>query len=273
MRALDLLRLLDPEVSPDRTKVHLATWNGIDEPLDLFRADRFEEWQTDQNQRNFEREYVLALIAMPEAHQWLFGGIYTSHGAQEYQRRTRTAFRYDLREVDSLAELKGRLVVQFERPGRQSYLRAENWIDAMLVAEILPERLSIQPFPGFKLIDVSKAELDQIVRRRIESWRSALSSVSGVYLISDRATGKLYVGSAYGEGGFWQRWTSYADCGHGGNVELRALIATEGPERCASFRYSILEIADVATSPEAVIARETHWKRVLMTREHGLNSN
>lgn len=161
----------------------------------------------------------------------------------------------------------------FERTGRQSYLKADTWTDRVTVAEILPEPLSFDAFPGYKAVHISKMELDAIVRLGVDSWRAALSSVGGVYLITDQGSGRLYVGSAYGDGGFWQRWTAYSECGHGGNVELRALIRDHGISRCDQFHYSILEIADLATKPEDVIARESHWKNVLRTREHGMNSN
>ncbi|MBK7875559.1 MAG: GIY-YIG nuclease family protein [Planctomycetes bacterium] len=142
-----------------------------------------------------------------------------------------------------------------------------------MVAELRAEPVRIVEFPGFKFVHLQKHELETIVRDQTPSWRSALSSVGGVYLICDEETGKLYVGSAYGEGGFWQRWTQYAENGHGGNVELKEMIRCYGPARCTSFRYSILEIADVATSEERVLAREAHWKRVLLSRQHGLNAN
>jgi len=98
-------------------------------------------------------------------------------------------------------------------------------------------------------------------------------NVAGVYLISDTETGKLYVGSASGEGGLWQRWTSYACDGHGGNIELRKLLADAGPERANKFHHSILEIADLHASREDILCRESHWKDVLMSRSHGLNAN
>jgi len=37
-------------------------------------------------------------------------------------------------------------------------------------------------------------------------------------------TGKLYVGSAYGDSGVWGRWREYARSGHGGNLHLRRLV-------------------------------------------------
>ena len=60
---------------------------------------------------------------------------------------------------------------------------------------------------------------------------------------------------------------------HGGNTELRTLLAEGSFDRAKSFRFSILEIADIHTGDEDVLARESHWKRVLLRRDHGLNRN
>lgn len=272
MRTFDLINLLAPEVVPAKTKLHLATWNGREDPLDLLRIGKFEPWQAWQNNRNFEREFVVALVSMG-ADRWMFGGAYRSRGATPTKGETRDGFVYDLERIARCDELTGRLVSKFERPGRNSYLLGESWADAITVSELRAEPLRIADFPGFKFVHLKKHELDTIVRDQTPSWRAALSSVGGVYLICDEETGQLYVGSAAGEGGFWQRWTQYADNGHGGNVELREMLRCHGPDRCASFRYSILEIADVATSEERVLAREEHWKRVLLSRVHGLNAN
>ncbi len=96
--------------------------------------------------------------------------------------------------------------------------------------------------------------------------------MAGVYLVSDHDGGKLYVGSASGEGGLWNRWCQYVD-GHGNNVELHKLITELGAERARAFRFSILEIADVHASREEILERESHWKRVLLSRSHGYNAN
>jgi hypothetical protein len=90
--------------------------------------------------------------------------------------------------------------------------------------------------------------------------------------VSDPTDGKLYVGSATGQGGIWARWRQYVD-GHGSNVELFKLVHAMGRNRAQVFRFSILEIADVHASPEEVLARESHWKRILLTRSHGYNAN
>lgn len=182
---------------------------------------------------------------------------------------------YALHEDESFEELNGRLVVSFRRPGRQSqsYLNAERWMEDIGVSELFRERLSIGEFPGFRAVNLSYGELQLIVRQSLQSWRTALSNVSGVYLISDTMTGQLYVGSAYGDGGIWQRWSQYGTDGHGGNSELRRLIVTDGIQRAESFRFSVLETADLHASMEDLLNREIHWKNVLLSRDHGLNQN
>ncbi|HEX8362591.1 MAG TPA: GIY-YIG nuclease family protein [Longimicrobium sp.] len=271
MQIFDLISLMDREVVPGNSKIHLATWNGQTNPLDVYLAGEFDEWQRWQTRRNFERPFVISLIALRGLNRWLFAGVHTSHG-QEW-KEAHGCFRYDLREHPTCSELNGRMVASFARPGRQSYLNAENWADRIELSEVLPERLKIAEFPGFRAVNLSKAELDLIVRQDLESWRTALSNVAGVYLITDTLSGKLYVGSATGGGGIWQRWTEYAASGHGGNLELSRLVRDEGNERVFSFRFSILETADIHASKEEVLRRESHWKNVLLTREHGLNSN
>jgi len=271
MQFFDFLTLMEPQLTLSSAKIHLASHNGAEDPLDVYFAGQFEEWQSWQTKRNFEREFVVSLIAMPEAEQWLFAGLYRSQGYEAPD--TRGCYYYHLSEVSSCTEMKGRAIAQFHRTSRQSYLNAENWADQMMLLEVKAEQLSIADFPGFKAVNLTFEELRLIIRQSLESWRTALSNVAGVYLISDTASGKLYVGSACGEGGIWQRWSDYAANGHGGNRELQRLLGNGHLERARAFRYSILEITDIHELQEAVLARESHWKEVLMTREHGLNAN
>lgn len=277
MLVFDMLRLLVPELEASSTKIHLAGWNGYDDPLDVFLAGRFAEWPSYQSQRNFERPFVLSLIKTRERDRWLFAGAHKVEGpcvrVTDPTLPEQECWRYPMSELAAVSNLTGRLVAQFTRPGRQSYLVAENWVDHITLAEVYPRRLSIGEFPGFRAVDLSFDELQLVVGQGLESWRSALSNVAGVYLISDAASGGLYVGSASGAGGIWQRWADYSATGHGGNIELRTLVNGDGVDRAKHFRFSVLEIADVHTGEADVLARETHWKRVLLSRSHGLNGN
>lgn len=79
-------------------------------------------------------------------------------------------------------------------------------------------------------------------------------------------TGKMYVGSAYGDECIWSRWKEYAINGHGGNVELKELLSQEGKDYTIHFRYSILELCNMNLGSEYIIERESYWKEILMTR-------
>ncbi len=140
-----------------------------------------------------------------------------------------------------------------------------------MVVEVREERMSVGEFPGYNGVLVSHQILRTVVREEIPTWRTALSNVAGVYVVVDTVTGKQYVGSAYGVGGFWQRWKAYSQIGHGGNKELVALLAKEGAEYASNFQFSILEVADLNASKERILAREVHWKNVLCSRKHGYN--
>jgi hypothetical protein len=83
------------------------------------------------------------------------------------------------------------------------------------------------------------------------------------------------IGSAYGDQGIWSRWCAYAASGHGGNVELRALVSHPTLDYCRkAFRFALLEARPAPTPDDVILAREAFWKRVLFPRgEQGLNRN
>lgn len=272
MKLFELLQSLDQELSPDDCKVHLAVWNGREDPLDKFIDGDFEEWQQWQTKRNFQRDQVVSLIALPGRSRWLFAGCFDSESVEWKERKD--LYFYNLTRRKPTEELSGRLVVKFERTGRQSYLRAENWIEEMIVSELHPQPMTVPDFPGFQWVCLGKTQLDRVIINEVPGWKSALASVGGVYLISDLKTGKGYVGSAYGENGFWGRWSSYSANGHGGNKELKKLLKDQGIEYSAHFQFSILETADGRTAPEDIIERENHWKSALLSRTpFGYNAN
>jgi len=270
MKLFDLLNI-QGAIRASTCKIHLACYTGIEDPLDVFRAGNFKTWQEVQNQKNFEREYILGLIQMPQKAQWLYAGVFLSRGCVPNPERR--GFLYSTLEESKYSEFIGRLTVSFERPGRQPYLLAENWSDTITVSEITKNKLSIPEFSGYKSLSITKSLLDIIIKDAMPSWRAALSSVSGVYLISDVQTGKLYVGSAYGDGGFWARWSDYSISGHGGNVGLLELLGREGLAYTQNFRFSILEVCDSSASKDDVISREVHWKVVLASHKFGYNQN
>lgn len=273
MRLFDVLKVWEPSFEPPRAKVHLARYNGSEQPLDVFLAGRFDEWQSWQSKRNFEREFVVSLVQDRQPTRWLFVGLFLSLGSEE-KRAPEPHYDYKLERVPGAEEWVGRLYLTSVYTERASYLLGETLAEDLTITELLPERLSIGHFPGYKAVSLTKSQLDIVVRNNTESWRSALSSVKGIYLITDTETGKLYVGKANGTDGIWGRWCCYSATAHGGNVALRNELGIDAsPERLTKFRFSVLEIADLHATESDILGRESHWKSILATRNHGYNRN
>lgn len=282
MQLFPFLQILDKELMPERCKLHLAGWNGREHPRDVYFAGWFEEWQCWQTNKNFERDFVVSLIQLPQNNKWLFAGAYDSHGhtTKKAQGRNKLPsdkrvlrYIYNLKKRPQSNELDGRLIVDFNRPGRNSYLNCEKWTPLLKVSEVLPEKLQIAEFPGYSWTMLTKQHLDIVVKQGVESWKSALNSVSGVYVIADKKSGKLYIGSATGKGGIWSRWKAYSTTGHGGNSDLKKLLKKQGINYAQHFQFGVIEIADTHASEKDIIARETYWKELLLTRTHGHNAN
>lgn len=272
MQLFDLLRISIPGIQPSSCKIHLAVWNGQTNPFDVFLDGGFKEWQEWQGKANFNRELIVSLIQIPGASRWLFAGVFKSLG---FERKAENHFAYKTEPLVEIEELVGRIVVNFKRPGRQSYLRAENWAHDLTVQEILPKKAGIRPFPGYGNVLVMKEELDRIVSHKDESWRTSLENVPGIYLIVDTKTGAQYVGSATSQKGIWQRWVEYSKTGHGGNKLIRKLLENKKPDYAKNFRFGLLEIGTFQNKEDVLLQRESFWKNLLRTRDcdNALNAN
>jgi hypothetical protein len=265
------LRDIWPITTPNDYKVHFARWNGEHQPLEVFVRDKreWQGWQEFRPARNdFNRPLIFSLIQFyHESDSWLFGGI--------FRVLKRHPDRYDVELTSDRAGFVGRLKMHLVYRDRATRVKFENHYQHLEVQELLPEPYAGRLFPGFDQIDLSFDELEALVQNNRPDWKAALASVKGVYLISDTKTGKRYVGSACGEHGIWSRWCSYVATGHGGNVELRALINQPSIDYCRqAFRFALLEYRPGSTSDDVILRRESFWKGILLSRgEHGLNRN
>ena len=211
---------------------------------------------------------IVSLISLGNS-KWLFAGVYRVLGCEPHG----DDFKYDTELIEGQNDIIGRLVVHHKRAARGSYRNGETIIDECHVAEVYDRRLSVEEFPGYQHTCVSFDKLQTIVEQGVPSWKAGLSSVKGVYLITDTSNGKVYVGSATGEDGIWQRWCDYSANGHGGNKDLRKLLKEKGVDHRKNFQYVVLEIADLHTQEDQIVDRESYWKRALCSREFGYNMN
>lgn len=249
-------------------KIHLAT--GSDWlPLDAFFDGRFKEWQENQAGRNFRLDMVIGLIHL-EGSRWLFAGVYRVLGCEQTGEKR---FRYSTELVNGQEDLIGRVIVEHKRTSRAAYRIGKQDGGPFHVAEVRPQPMTIGDFPGYQDVSLSFSRLKIVVKQNLDTWRGALSNMKGVYLITDLATGRLYVGSATGSDGLWQRWGNYVATGHGGNKDLKKVLQKKGPDYVENFQYSLLEVADSRVTDDYVLERESFWKNVFASRQFGYNAN
>lgn len=175
-------------------------------------------------------------------------------------------FYHELQETGLLSDLRLKLEIRWGG-------RPNSWRRVLTQDNNYPiciRREPIIPFERASSASLVMAEL-RIALQDI-AWQQGLGAVAGVYLITDERSGRHYVGSASGGGGVWQRWSDYANTGHGGNIELIKLLQ-EFPGRESDFRFTLLESMPISTHRANVIARETFWKIALGSRTFGLNRN
>ena len=258
---------INVSAAPKSLKIHLACWNGHEHPIDVYYAGGFKDWQEGQSRRNFRCSQVLSLIDLGK-HNWLFVGVFEILGCKPHPTK-KDCFLYSTRLLPKQDEFIGRVIVHHKR-SRASYVWYKPVI-ALPIVEIRRDKLTIAEFPGYNAVVITHKSLKIITEQRIASWYGALANIKGVYLITDTDSGRHYVGKASGGDGIWQRWCSYAENGHGGNVELKRLLKIHGSHHMAHFQYSILEIADTHASDADILNRECHWVDVLKSRKFGLN--
>lgn len=273
-------------ISEDEMKDYLIKVNQPVEdqnPLDFYLYDksRFLEYVgwykgTGAKQAHFvaNRKYVIQFVKYIHPHQWLFTGVYKVGELKPAEVGDGQV--YTLIEQEKFAKYSGRLVVHFKRQqGRVSTkYTPERDLQLFTVAEIKESIFEDDEFHGYENIHLPFKNLERIIHNLKPSWKSALSSVKGVYVITDQTNGKLYIGSAYGQEMIWSRWSEYVRSYHGGNKGLRKILNDYGKEYIEkNFTFALLETFKSTVEDSVIIQRESYWKDVLATRKHGYNEN
>ncbi len=245
-------------------------------PYEVWQTERprFEAYQALQLRRQrarYSRRFWAAFIGLRDG-RTMFAGLYEALGREEVLEDLACPVtgstlsgslydRYDTILRPELSDHAGRLFIEW---GGGSANRAREQLPEnrnKRVTELLASPID-QPFPGLMELVTNLEGL----KRAPSTWAEHLVDARGVYLLVCPSTGKAYVGSATGAGGFWERFSGYMADGHGGNIRLRQREAGD-------LQVSILEVAGSAASVEDILAAEQRWKRKLMTREFGFNEN
>lgn len=257
----------------DKVKAKFSKFNGEEEPIDTYLDDpnaSVDTWLNWRGQRKVLSVGQTALLFMR-----LPDGCYLLTAVRKVVADTGVpnSHAYTTEDIPEFLPYCGRIVIlPPDPPIGMTYIQFyQSVVDRLFVHEILPEQYSGSKFPGVNNIRISLSEIRALDTRKRLDWINALNHQKGVYLITDKKTGKKYVGSAYGAEGLWQRWLAYCYTGgHGGNVELIKLLKQDENYGVKNFEFAVLETFGSATPDQAILEREQWWKETLRTE---LNRN
>lgn len=277
LRFTDLLQQEGFEAGKVRLLRHQTKAPNGRTPYLLWRDDlpAFEEYQSVQtagNRAGLAAPFWASFVAPPTGGT-LFVGIYSAerigmadpswidplHGVSGVHLTQDALDTYETTRIDVLADYIGRLWIEWGAGARSWVQRADR--QNKPIAE-LTRTFQEDAFPGYTHFVANVSEVQSLPA----TWVSALRAARGFYLLTSAKTKEQYVGSATGDGGFFGRWLSYAQDGHGGNIGLKS-------SEPSGYQVSILEVSGSSASYDEIIAVEQLWKRKLQSREMGLNRN
>ena len=269
----DLLRFSDDELA--NVKIKFNQHNGYDDPMDLYRSNPEiinTQWLFWNEKRRYFYEGQIAVCFLKLSYDmWLLTTI---------KRVTKDlgisgGVSFEGKEIEKYKPFFGRVIVQYHKTSMAQGRYFSELQDELVVNQILPDVYDGEDFPGYDKVRLSYAQLEVIIRCGKKDWIAALSNQKAVYLITDKNTGKLYVGSATSDSGMLlQRWSNYVANGHGGNKELIELVEHEGFDYVKKhFQYAILENYNAKVEDRVILIRESWWKETLQTRIWGYNRN
>ncbi len=269
----DLLRIPDSESS--NAKVRFNQYDGHDDPMDLYLRNPEivnSQWLFWRNKQRFFNVGQIAICLMKLSNdEWLLTTV--KRVTQELD--VTNGVNYIGEELEEYKQYFGRVKIKYHRTSQSQGMFYNTVRDDLEVLEILPSVFDGDEFPGYDKVRLSYTQLKSIIERKKKSWIAALENQKAVYLITDKSNGKLYVGSATSDNGMLlSRWSSYAENGHGGNVELKKLVNEQGFDYIRkNFQYSILENYNARIDDKVILERESWWKETLQSRAFGYNDN
>ena len=269
----DILHLSKEEW--EKAKVKFNQYNGEVAPMEVYLRNPSEVndvwlfWRTQR--RYFSVGEIAICLFQLSADTWLLSTI----KKVTKELGVTKGVNYEGVELEEYEPYFGRVVVKYRKRHQTQVVRVNSVIDDLEVLQILPSVFDGIDFPGYDRVRLSFEQLSQIVNRRTKDWVTALENQKAVYLITDKDSGKQYVGSAYGENGMLlQRWSNYVSNGHGGNKLLKEIVDDLGMDYVQkNFQYSILENYNARVDKKIIIERESWWKETLGSRAFGLNAN
>jgi hypothetical protein len=254
--------------SLENTKIRFVVSNLTVDPIDLFKNDRKELlnwlfWNYDKKKQFKVGQTAIGFVRIEEDKWLLFDISKINNDLNIFN-----GVGYEYEQIKEFEKYFGRVVVEYKNKVQTLCRKADSVIRDCKVLQVLEDTFDDDIFPGYENVNKSWEELKNILNKG--TWKTALENQKGIYLITDKSNGKMYVGSATGDNMIYGRWSTYIKNGHGGNAELKTLGFSHIKD---NFYYSILDIYKSTTLDEIILKRETWWKKTLQSRDFGYNRN
>lgn len=277
----DILKLTEEELKNSKIELNMTAgsreiplidrWLSFDYETKLNGTGNCSYWTSYGNKRNFSTgNIVFSFVRLKNPNEWLFVSaakilecVPNSHANCEILQLFKPYF--------------GRLIIEHNK-GNTFSRYVFNLKDRILnckVKEILPTIFDGEEFKGYDNVFLPYRQLSDIFSNKImHSYYLALQKIKGVYCLTDTNTGKLYIGSAYGEDGVSKRWGDYLNSQHGDNQKLIKLYKDKGKEYFEKyFTFTLLEYFGMSYDKDRIIEREQYWKKCFDTIHNGYNGN
>jgi hypothetical protein len=275
---LDLNKNIKLVRHKDHNQTHIIEGKTVEgNPYKWYLSDRkmFIAYQAQQKKEVFKNiDYIISFLGEEGTLARLIG-VYRILGLdlekmKRLNKDNNKYFYYKIEEVDGFEELNQRVIIDWGK-GR-------NWHQGLKAGKD-KEVFAIDPndidwyCPDYERIMLSYEQLKRIFSKQISTWKNKLSDTNCIYVISDKVSGKLYIGSTYNHDGIWGRWKDYAANGHGGDKELIKLLKTDKDYAKKNFTWAILQLLPLGINQDRAVDFETLWKNKLGREACKLNKN
>ncbi|MDD4156722.1 MAG: GIY-YIG nuclease family protein [Candidatus Cloacimonetes bacterium] len=276
----NILNLTEEEIKNCKIELNIRAGTGGEYYLERWLKLTEEEkesgitecsyWGWYGKQKNFNIDNLVFSFIQMNSEEWLLISVAKILAVPKDMRAV-----IDIQ--DKFKPLFGRLIMSYKKGNTYSRyaFNMNTCLDNCVVKEILPCIYSGETFNGYDNVNIKFDKLSAVFAGKImPTYFEALQKITGIYCLTDHKTGKLYIGSATGEGGVAQRWGNYLNSKHGGNVRLIELFNQKGKEYFEKyFTFTLIEYFGLSYDPIKITTREQYWKKCFGTIENGYNDN
>ena len=241
--------------------------------IQMYRYDyqEFIDYQNEQDLKNFKNvDYIVSFIG-EEGSEARFIGVFKS--CEKPIEKTKGLAVFNFQEIKGFQALKDKVIINWGDRSWHLWKKDDKGKEVIRIDKGFKSN-DLPVFSRYEDIILNYDELKSIIESNNSEWKSKLEACNCVYLILDKSNGKQYVGVTYKDtskgwkSGIWNRWSEYAQTGHGKDEKLAELCKSDPSYAKRNFQWSILETLPLNVIPKVAIERESIYKEKLGTRKN-----